>query len=109
MRFEWVAVKNLSNQKKHLGNDFEAASRVFANPILTFRKDHVADGEQGNQMAKKSSASSPRGRQIRVSAESIWNKPLTDRQKAALDRVAKKQKRADVSDLKRVRLLWNDG
>ena len=50
-------------------------------------------------MAKKSSASSRRGKQIRVSAESIWNKPLTELQKAALDSVAKRQKRADVSQL----------
>ena len=29
-----------------------------------------------------------------MSAESIWSKPLTERQKAALDGVAKRQKRA---------------
>jgi uncharacterized protein (DUF4415 family) len=34
-----------------------------------------------------------------VTAESIRNKPLTDRQKAALDGVARRQKRADVSRL----------
>jgi uncharacterized protein (DUF4415 family) len=34
-----------------------------------------------------------------VSAESIWNKPLTERQKAALDGVARRQKRADVSQI----------
>lgn len=50
-------------------------------------------------MAKKLSASSQRGKQIRVSAESIWSKPLTERQKAALDGVARRQKRADVSQL----------
>ena len=50
-------------------------------------------------MAKKSSASSRLGKQIRVTAESIRNKPLTDRQKAALDGVARRQKRADVSRL----------
>ena len=50
-------------------------------------------------MAKKSSASSRPGKQIRVSAESIWNKPLTDRRKTALDRVAKRQKRADASQI----------
>ena len=50
-------------------------------------------------MAKKLSASSRPGKQIRVSAESIWNKPLTERQKAALDRVAKRQKRAAVSQI----------
>ena len=50
-------------------------------------------------MAKKLSASSRRGKQIRASAESIWNKPLTERQKTSLDGVAKRQKRADVSQI----------
>lgn len=50
-------------------------------------------------MAKKLSASSRRGKQIRVSAESVWNKPLTEPQKAALDGVAKRQKRADVAEI----------
>ena len=50
-------------------------------------------------MAKKLSASSRPGKQIRVSAESIWNKPLTDRQNAALNRVARRQKRADASQI----------
>lgn len=50
-------------------------------------------------MAKKLSASSRPGKQIRVSAESIWNKPLTERQKGALDGAAKRQKRADVSQI----------
>lgn len=48
-------------------------------------------------MAKKSSASSRPGKQIRVSAESIWNKPLTKRQAAALDGVVARQKRGEVS------------
>jgi uncharacterized protein (DUF4415 family) len=34
-----------------------------------------------------------------VSAESIWNKPLTERQKAALEGVARRQKRGDVSQI----------
>ncbi len=34
-----------------------------------------------------------------MNAESIWNKPLTERQKAVLDGVAKRQKRADVSQI----------
>jgi uncharacterized protein (DUF4415 family) len=51
------------------------------------------------QTAKKLSASSRPGKQIRVSAESIWNKPLTKRQKAALKGVTKKQKRADASKI----------
>jgi uncharacterized protein len=40
------AEKNRSNQKKHAGIDFEAASRVFADPNLTLRRDRVIDGEQ---------------------------------------------------------------
>ena len=50
-------------------------------------------------MAKKSSASSRPGKQIRVSAESIWSKPLPERQKKTLDGVARRQKRADVSQI----------
>ena len=50
-------------------------------------------------MAKKLSASSRVGKQIRVSAESIWNKSLTKRQEAALDGVVRRQKRADVSQI----------
>ncbi len=52
-------------------------------------------------MAKKSSASSRPGKQVRVSAESIWNKPLTKRQKASLAGVRTRQKRADVSQIDR--------
>jgi len=48
---------------------------------------------------KKLSASSRPGKQIHVRAESIWNKPLIDRQKTALDGIAKRQKRADVSQI----------
>ena len=36
-------------------------------------------------MAKKMSVSSRPGKQIRASADSIWNRPLTEGQKAALD------------------------
>ena len=50
-------------------------------------------------MAKKLSASSQPGKQIRVSAESIWSKPPTKRQRAALDSVAIRQKRADASQI----------
>jgi uncharacterized protein (DUF4415 family) len=46
---------------------------------------------------KKSSASSRPGKLIRKSAESIWSKPLTQRQKATLDAVSKRQKRAEPS------------
>ena len=50
-------------------------------------------------MAKKLSGSSQLGKQIRVSAESIWNKPLTKNQKTALARAAGRQKRADASQI----------
>jgi uncharacterized protein (DUF4415 family) len=50
-------------------------------------------------MGKKLSASSRPGKQIRASAESIWNKPLTERQKTTLDGVAKRQKRSDASQI----------
>jgi uncharacterized protein (DUF4415 family) len=50
-------------------------------------------------MAKKLSASSRLGKQIRGSAESIWSKPLTERQKTTLTRVARRQKRADISQI----------
>jgi len=50
-------------------------------------------------MAKKLSESSRPGKQIRASAESVWNKPLTKLQKAALDGTARRQKRGDVSQI----------
>jgi uncharacterized protein (DUF4415 family) len=50
-------------------------------------------------MAKKLSASSQPGPQTRGSAESIWNKPLTKRQKAVLDGIAARQKRDDDSGI----------
>ena len=40
-------------------------------------------------MAKKRSVSSRPGKQIGVSAESIWSKPLNESQKAALEGVRK--------------------
>ena len=50
-------------------------------------------------MTKKSSASSRPAKQISVSAESIWSKPLTETQKTVLKRVAKRQKNADDSKI----------
>lgn len=44
-------------------------------------------------MVKKQSGSSPPAKPIRVSAESIWSKPLSKRQKVVLDGVAKSQTR----------------
>jgi len=51
------------------------------------------------QMAKKQSASSRPAKLTRVSAESIWSKPLTKRQKAALSEVAKRQRHADAPQI----------
>ena len=50
-------------------------------------------------MAKKSSASSRRGKRISVSAESIFGKPLNKRQKKVLGRIAKRQVTGDDSGL----------
>jgi uncharacterized protein (DUF4415 family) len=51
------------------------------------------------QTPKKLSVSSPRVKQIRVSAASIRNKPLNKLQKSALEAVATRQKRADTSQI----------
>ena len=55
-------------------------------------------------MVKKQSVSSQPAKPIRVSAETIWSKPLSKRQKAVLDGVAKSQARGgdahiDYSDI----------
>ena len=57
-----------------------------------------------NRMAKKQSGSSQPAKPVSVSSESIWNKPLTKRQKAVLDGVAMRQtsgvdSQIDYSDL----------
>jgi uncharacterized protein (DUF4415 family) len=46
-------------------------------------------------MAKKSSASSRRGKRISVSAESKFSKPLSKRQQETLARIAKRQAGGD--------------
>jgi uncharacterized protein (DUF4415 family) len=51
------------------------------------------------KMAKKSSASSRPAKQVRVSAESIFKKPLSKRQRAVLDRIAKRQAAGDDSSI----------
>ncbi|MEO5924677.1 MAG: BrnA antitoxin family protein [Bryobacteraceae bacterium] len=50
-------------------------------------------------MAKKQSVSSRRAKPIQVSAESIWSKPLTKRQKAVVNGVAKRQARGAASQI----------
>lgn len=50
-------------------------------------------------MAKKSSASSQRGKRIGKSAESIFSKPLNKRQKTVVDRIAARQAAGDDSEI----------
>lgn len=50
-------------------------------------------------MAKKSSASSPRGKRISASAESIFSKPPSRRQRAVVARIAKRQASGDDSGI----------
>jgi uncharacterized DUF497 family protein len=45
MQFEWDIGKDRSNRKKHIGLDFETASRVFADPAARSRIDRVVGGE----------------------------------------------------------------
>lgn len=51
------------------------------------------------QVAKKSSASSQPAKLTRVSAESIWSKPLSKQQKETLKAVALRQKAATASEI----------
>jgi hypothetical protein len=114
MCFEWDSKKNRINQTKHNGLDFETGDRVFDDPNVVFRHDRVptanSDGMRSGPsrrlscwrtiaMAKKSSVSSRRGKQISVSAESIFSKPLNKRQKAVLAPIAKRQAAADDSGI----------
>lgn len=46
VRFEWDEAKNLSNQCKHDGVNFEDALRVFQDPLHVSVQDRVESGEQ---------------------------------------------------------------
>ncbi len=125
MRFEWNEDRSRNNRKKH-GVAFEAAVKVFNDPFLLLIEDGITEGEQRwhaigaaeaaillvvhvyrtrVNMAKKTiPVSSRRARLTSVSAESILTKPLNKRQKANLDRIAKRQaadddSRIDYSDI----------
>ncbi len=123
MRFEWDEEKNEVNQRRHDGLDFETASRIFEDPNLILRKERIDErtGEQrwqamgaakglkkrqcwssscmftGAKMAKKSSALSRPEKLISVSAESIFKRPLTETQKATLERIRMRQEAGDDS------------
>ena len=120
MRFEWDSKKNRINQTRHNGLDFETATRVFDDPRVVLMQDRIIEGERRwhaigavsaalllvsmytvrtMSMTKKSSASSRRGKLIRVSAESIFSKPLNKRQKGVLARIAKRQVAGDDSGI----------
>jgi len=45
MRFEWDPVKNLVNQAKHDGLNFETAVRVFNDPNVILIEDRIVEGE----------------------------------------------------------------
>ena len=46
VRFEWDEAKNLSNQRKHDGVNFEEARQVFQDPLHVSAPDCVEGGEQ---------------------------------------------------------------
>lgn len=46
VRFEWDEAKNLSNQRKHDGVNFEEACHVFQDPLHVSVQDRVEGGEQ---------------------------------------------------------------
>ena len=50
-------------------------------------------------MVKKSSASSRRGKRVSVSAEPIWNKPLSKRQEGVLKGISQRQAAGDDSEI----------
>ncbi len=45
-RFTWDEAKNLSNQKKHDGIEFEVAARVFSDPLHLMMQDRIEEGEE---------------------------------------------------------------
>ena len=45
MRFEWDEDKSRSNRRKH-GVSFEAAVKVFADPLLLLTEDRIVDGDE---------------------------------------------------------------
>ena len=47
MRIEWDEEKNVRNQRKHGGLDFETASKVFGDPHFVLLEDRI-DDEQGS-------------------------------------------------------------
>ena len=100
MRFEWDREKNRINQLKHGGIAFESAALVFNDPQVIFCKDRIVSGEQrGVTKREKGRIDSRPAKLISVSAESIFSKPLSKKQKAVLSRIAKRQAAGDDSDI----------
>ena len=121
MRFEWDSEKNWINQQKHGGIAFESAALVFDDPRVILRKDRIVTGEQDgtllepqrrlccwlftylarrmNMAKKKPSESSRPAKLISVSAESIFSKAVSKKQKSVLSGIAKRQAAGDDSDI----------
>jgi uncharacterized protein len=119
-KFEWEAAKAEANVAKHKIS-FESAAKVFDDPNIVLMKDRIDEtGEQrwnaiGNvevsrccslrtcieeeTMTKRSSESSQPGEQIRVSADSIFKRPLSGEQKTVLRELAAKQAAGDDSGI----------
>jgi uncharacterized protein (DUF4415 family) len=121
-RLAWDAAKHRANQTKH-GIDFATAARVFADQTWSSMRTGpttVASGAGApwggpeefspcwssftftgrRKMAKKPSASSRPEKLVSVKAESIFNKPLTQGQRGALDRLAAMpESEIDFSDI----------
>lgn len=127
VRFEWNSEKNAANWSKH-EVEFEAAAKVFNDENYVLLKDRIVKGSSDGMpsarslskeirskpvrsyywlcmpirrktMAKKSSVSSRRGKLISVSAGSIANKPLSDRQMEALRQMKSEQDAGDGSGI----------
>ncbi len=63
------------------------------------RSYHAPQLDMVGAVAKKSSASSQPAKLTRVSAESIWSKPLSKQQKETLKAVASRQKAATALEI----------
>ena len=89
---EWDCKKNRINQLKHGGIAFETAA-LFFNELYT-------DIAWRMKMAKKKPSASSRPEKLKsVSAESKFSRPLSEKQKAVLSRIAKRQAAGDDSGI----------
>jgi uncharacterized protein (DUF4415 family) len=97
VRYDWDDVKDWSNQRKH-GVWFELATLVFDDERCILRLDR-ADESGEHTMAKNSSVLSRPGRLVTMTSEDIRNRQWTEEEKAAVRRLAAKQRAGDESDI----------